>query len=248
MTKEEIKIKIKKLFALSDSPNPHESALAMERARLLLEKYRITQEDLNLSEQDRSIVHFETVEHYESKDWLMVLLKAIEVNNDVVCVLRKKPDDKVSVNFMADEAAVIVSVEMFKYLFNAVSKKALQEFEGMKAARFNITDRSIDVYKRGFAHGVWQQIMFEKYQREEKIREKEKRGECTDLVPVEYLKMKQRIEEALVNRTKPFDEYTKSPINSISDSLMASKGYFYGSRISLRKQIEANKNESDLLS
>lgn len=246
MTKEEVIERVKKLARLSESPNPHEAGLAMERARALLEKYRISQEDLDLDERDRTIIHLETTEHYESKEWIMVLLKAIEENNEIVCLVKKKEDKMVSINFIATEAAATVSVEMFRYLVKAANKRADLEYTDLKAARFNITDRSTDVFKRGFAHGVMQQILFEKARREEVIRQRQQEG-CKDLMPVEHLKTKQRIEEELQNKVKTFDEFQRAPISTISDSIMASKGFIYGNRISLKKQIEANKNEPDFL-
>ena len=39
--------KIKKLYALAGSPNPHEAALARSKAEAIMEKYGITKDDLH---------------------------------------------------------------------------------------------------------------------------------------------------------------------------------------------------------
>lgn len=48
--KEKILEKLKKLLALSKSDNPHEAALALQRAQKLMLAYNITQADLALSD------------------------------------------------------------------------------------------------------------------------------------------------------------------------------------------------------
>jgi len=42
--------KIKKLLRLAASDNPHEAAAAMRQARALMEKYRLEESDIQLSE------------------------------------------------------------------------------------------------------------------------------------------------------------------------------------------------------
>ena len=48
MDQDSLNEKIKKLLALSDSSNPNEAAIALQRAQKLMEKYKIKADDLNL--------------------------------------------------------------------------------------------------------------------------------------------------------------------------------------------------------
>lgn len=52
---EKVLEKLKKLLALAKSDNPHEAALALQRAQKLMLAYNITQDDLALSDIDESI-------------------------------------------------------------------------------------------------------------------------------------------------------------------------------------------------
>lgn len=55
MTKEEALDKIKKLFALGESSNEHESALALKRARNLMFKYCISEADIDAADESAFI-------------------------------------------------------------------------------------------------------------------------------------------------------------------------------------------------
>ena len=50
--------KLKKLLALAKSDNPHEAALALQRAQKLMQAYNITQADLALSDIDESVSNY----------------------------------------------------------------------------------------------------------------------------------------------------------------------------------------------
>jgi hypothetical protein len=68
MDSEKIKAKIKKLLALSSSPNPHEAAAALEAAQKLMDEYNIDAVGINrldITEEACKTVYRENVPHYE---------------------------------------------------------------------------------------------------------------------------------------------------------------------------------------
>ncbi|VEB25742.1 Protein of uncharacterised function (DUF2786) [Actinobacillus lignieresii] len=55
MSNEKLINKIKKLLALSKSPNPHEAARALEMAQKLMAKNQLSEEEIVFSEQESDV-------------------------------------------------------------------------------------------------------------------------------------------------------------------------------------------------
>ena len=77
--KEKILEKLKKLLALSKSDNPHEAALALQRAQKLMLAYNITQADLALSDIDESISDYWAAGSVNPPRYMLGLLDIIQV-------------------------------------------------------------------------------------------------------------------------------------------------------------------------
>lgn len=81
---DDVKSKVEKLLALAESSNPHEAALAMEKAQEILHRYNMSREDLKPGEQAPTIIH-ETVQLFEHPygplRWRYLLIGIIARNN-----------------------------------------------------------------------------------------------------------------------------------------------------------------------
>ena len=71
--------KLKKLLALAKSDNPHEAALALQRAQKLMQAYNITQADLALSDIDESVSHYWAAGSVNPPRYMLGLLDIIQV-------------------------------------------------------------------------------------------------------------------------------------------------------------------------
>ena len=81
---EQVRSKIEKLLALTESSNVHEAALAMEKAQELLNRYNLSRADVQPSEQKPDIVHewYPLFEHaHGPKEWRYDLVRAIAKHN-----------------------------------------------------------------------------------------------------------------------------------------------------------------------
>jgi Protein of unknown function (DUF2786) len=237
MTKEQVIERVRKLLALSNSPNINEAARASEKARALLEKYRLTQEDLHKDERDRRCVILESKEDYEAADWLGVLLKAIEVNNDVVVLVKKRTKGRVAIHILSDEASSTISLDMFRYLHDSACKRAETEYKHLKQMRYNVTDNAITAFKVGFANGVLERIMIQRVERLQREETEAKMAESA-LVIREHIKLRDEIKEALKGRIEESSDFSESIIDGYGDVLMGQIGYYAGHKVSLKKQLE----------
>ena len=71
--------KLKKLLALAKSDNPHEAALALQRAQKLMQAYNITQADLALSDIDESVSNYWAAGSVNPPRYMLGLLDIIQV-------------------------------------------------------------------------------------------------------------------------------------------------------------------------
>ena len=78
MANEKIQEKIKKLLALSSSPNEAEAALAMEKAHELLKTYNLSLSQISINEEDDAGIIEETyMESNRLHSWKLRLVKHI---------------------------------------------------------------------------------------------------------------------------------------------------------------------------
>ncbi len=115
MNNDVIKNKIKKLFALSKSPNEHEAMAALEKAEQLLKEYSLSKDDVLITQQEvKGTVRLSS--------WRAVIIDAINWLNGTVSV--RTSDGKYI--FYGSDIAVTMSAEMFKYLEKSIERIARQ--------------------------------------------------------------------------------------------------------------------------
>lgn len=80
MLNEDIAERVRKLLALSRSPNEHEAALAASRARDILAKHHLSIEDLDdaLGKEEFRIISRVIAEEEKNEKWVFILITALE--------------------------------------------------------------------------------------------------------------------------------------------------------------------------
>lgn len=151
MTSEVIKNRLGKLLALAASPNENEAALAMEKARELMQKYNIRECDVDLETKSANISHF-NVPGYTKKivHWEVELAAGIARCFDGK-VFKRKTSDGWSIEFFAAKTEAEIIKDLFTRLRRTVSKlsKAYTEAKnGTETTRHN------------YAYGMIEQIFW----------------------------------------------------------------------------------------
>ena len=142
--KEQVKKKIKKLLALSKSPNENEAMAALEKARKLMEENGLT-------EQDCVVCTSETKALKSRPLWRDVIAMDVAwVNGSVVRIINDC-DTRV-IRFHGAETDVFIAKEMYEYLIKTVNRMAKQNI------RKNAKKPFIDSYKFGIASSLSERI------------------------------------------------------------------------------------------
>lgn len=152
MTREEARIKIRKLLALAKSPNEHEAAVALQKAKQLLEAHDLTVEDvMRLSLKD-----FTEQEVYASQrvpKWISCLAGAIASIFDVVAVYQGKLNQRAIV-FTGLEVDVEISVHCFHFLRRAIEEGARKQRAYYKESYGYVPTGFKNSYAFGFIRAV----------------------------------------------------------------------------------------------
>lgn len=106
MTQQNEKIleKLKKLLALAKSDNPHEAAVALQRAQKLMQAYHITQEDIALSDIDESLSDYWATGSIHPPRYMLGLLSVIQTAFGVKSILH--PGVKPRIGFYGNKERV----------------------------------------------------------------------------------------------------------------------------------------------
>ena len=142
---EQIKKKIKKLLALSKSPNENEAMAALEKARKLMEENGLSEQDCN--------VYTEETKYLKSRPrWQYIIAKGVAwINGTVIRIVNG--DNLLVVRFHGSETDVFISKEMYQYLVKTVNKMAKQNI------RKNAKKPYINSYKEGMAASLYQRML-----------------------------------------------------------------------------------------
>lgn len=206
--------KVKKLFALSQSPNESEAALAMEKAHALLKEHNLSINDIS---QDSKYDIKETLVFdgkYDSK-WKSILLAGTAEAN-YCTILKARTYDGMARYIVGKEHNAIVAIESYKYLVSVIERLS---------KKISGSDRGS--YKMGMASILYKRL---------KSLMIEEESTCTALVVQEksmvdsYLKEKDYKTTSMVVRTRNQSAY----LQGIKD----------GNGISLNKQIKSNKESN----
>lgn len=121
--------KIQKLFALGQSPNMNEAAAAIKKAEALMDEYDLTFGEVNY------INETEGRKGKKIYEWQMVLFSSVcYVNNCMAAQNRTRNYGRFSV--YGREINVFLSLEMFRYLVDAIERIAKIECKG-KGHKYN---------------------------------------------------------------------------------------------------------------
>lgn len=111
--------KLKKLLALAKSDNPHEAALALQRAQKLMQAYNITQADLALSDIDESVSNYWAAGSVNPPRYILGLLDIIQVAFGVKSIIHS--GFKPSVGFYGNKDRV----ELASYTWEVLARQLI---------------------------------------------------------------------------------------------------------------------------
>lgn len=140
---DKIKIRIKKLLALSKSPNENEASLAMKMANDLIAQYRLNESEFSdyTSKAVKSTKRF--------VEWRAVLANAVE---QLYATYHYKDINTGRFVFYGEELDVFMSTEMYKYLVKTIDRMAKQNI------RQNAKYKYRQSYRAGIASRLYGRI------------------------------------------------------------------------------------------
>ena len=138
-----VKRRIKKLLALSKSPNENEASLAMKMANELIAQYRLNESEF--SDYTKKVI--KSTKRYV--EWRAILANAIE---QLYATYHYRDVDTGNFIFVGDEFDVFMSTEMFLYLTKTVDRMAKNNIR--KNAKYSFRQS----YRSGVASRLYDRI------------------------------------------------------------------------------------------
>ena len=158
-------LKIKKCLALATSSNPHEAAAAMRQAQKLMERFGISEDDIDIAEVTESAIKSRNV---EAVNWEVILShmvakafscqvygKVTKSYNDNLRLRRERKYDSVGVGASSEIAA---------YAFDVLSRQCAKDrrshmAQQSKSCKTETKTARGDVYALGWCDGVREKLM-----------------------------------------------------------------------------------------
>ena len=140
---ENVKRRVKKLLALSKSPNENEASLAIKLANELIAQYKLNESDFS----DYTKKYIKSTKRFI--EWRSILANAVE---QLYATYHYKDINTGSFVFFGDELDVFMSVEMFTYLTRTVERMATQNIR--KNAKYKFRQS----YKSGVASRIYDRM------------------------------------------------------------------------------------------
>lgn len=138
-----VKRRIKKLLALSKSPNENEASLAMKMANELIAQYRLNESEFS----DYTSKVIKSTKRFV--EWRAVLANAVE---QLYATYHYKDENTGSFVFYGEELDVFMSTEMFSYLTKTVDRMAKNNIR--KNAKYKFRQS----YRSGVANRLYDRI------------------------------------------------------------------------------------------
>lgn len=211
--------RIRKLFALAESPNEAEAMSAMEKAHALLLQYNLTVSDLK-EESKTEINELEFCEAGRMRAWKKLLIYYVTKANycaSYTMVTRGsyKYDTKGKqvIKIVGREANVISAKEMLKYIFASIERLSKDIDHDMKES-----------YKTGFSEALCKRL--------KEIHKNEEVVNCTALMV---------IDSELKNHMNQKNLKNSSIKSNIKDAQGYIRGQMDGSSFNLNKQVGGRK-------
>lgn len=148
--------KIKKLFALSKSPNPNEAALALERARALMVQYSIEQSEL-AADQIEDIIEIDFAVSSRFNTPYTILAYWIGEAFFIKPVLSKtktgyhKVDNKIK--FIGTKSDLSVGTYVYSYVLSIMTSKSEEYYQSIKSTKAKWSPLAAKKVKTDFSIG-----------------------------------------------------------------------------------------------
>lgn len=169
-----IKSKVKKLLALSKSPNENEAALALEKATTLMAQYRLDESEVR----DYTKKSVKSTKRYV--EWRSIVANAVE---NLYATYHYRDVNTGEFIFYGEELDVFMATEMFSYLIKTIDRMAAQNIR--KNAKYHFRQS----YRSGLASRLYDRI-------------EELGKNCSWRNPEELEKAKQEISDYVENNKK----------------------------------------------
>ncbi|BBU85042.1 hypothetical protein EIMP300_64420 [Escherichia coli] len=127
--------KLKKLLALAASGNPHEAALALRRARKLMDVHGITHSDIAMSDIDETISHYWPTGSLRPPRYMLGLMNIIREVFGVNSIIH--PGTHPSVGFYGNRERAALAAYTWEVLARQL-KKARQQYISAQNKRINV--------------------------------------------------------------------------------------------------------------
>lgn len=214
--------KIRKLLALSRSSNPHEAAVALQKATALMEEHQIKNIDL-IPQQDVTHSDLEEItrQHYI---WARLLAKSCAQLFD--CTTLNYPDMR-AFRFIGSEENILCANQLFWHLFKAWKGMCANDYKNDQPSDRKLYRKSHGI---GFAHIIWERVVELTDKRHKNI----VNSTGTDLVVVTNAKVKDYMETNFKVRTAKSRALTAS-------SSGYSQGAAAGKKINLVAPVGKNE-------
>ncbi|EPL7325678.1 MULTISPECIES: DUF2786 domain-containing protein [Citrobacter] len=164
---EKVLEKLKKLLALAKSDNPHEAALALQRAQKLIQVYNITQVDLALSDIDESVSDYWAAGSINPPRYILGLLGIIQAAFGVDSIIHS--GHKPSVGFYGNKDRI----ELASYTWDVLARQliaARKNYIGQQNKRIKSTTKTSlgDKFAEGWVLAVRSEVQLFAMTREER--------------------------------------------------------------------------------
>jgi hypothetical protein len=219
MVNEIVMNKIKKLLALTSSPNEAEASVAMEKVHQFLKEYNLSISDI--TEDNRfSIIEENYLEYGKERKWRTLLCIAVSSAN-YCSPLKAIKGGNTTIRLVGKEHNILASKLMLDYLMATIERLSK-----------NIAVKQRESYKLGIVN-----VLSEKL----KNLHKQDMVQCNALVVVEKASIEQYLKEKK-NITNEIVKY------KVTNSVAYYKGYQDGNNISLNHQINTNQFDGSYIS
>ncbi len=214
ITEDKIIDKIKKLLALSESPNEEEAASALIKVKMLLIKYGLELEDID---QNKSkIIEKSVLKKEKIAEWQVSLISCITKITFTEALLQSGKE-KEKIIIIGKKVNVITAKNLFEYLNTAIVKTS---------KKYRIVVNDLDSFRMGMI---------------DKIKERLYQNSINDISPYEK-KIVVKIMEETVKENEEYRNNKYGRMNNrIADKGVDPNSYglgkIVGNKISLDKQI-----------
>ncbi|MDG4949144.1 MULTISPECIES: DUF2786 domain-containing protein [Actinobacillus] len=144
--------KIKKLLALSKSPNIHEATRALEMAQKLMKKHKISRDDVEISENTTEVSFAKRTPVYVH-NLVAIIKRAFGCEAYLLCT------DKAKAIFFGQEERPEIAAYCFDVLYRklAIARKAFTATQSKRLKRSTLIARA-DAFCEGWTEGVYRNV------------------------------------------------------------------------------------------